>query len=278
MKTLYLFILIVVILILLIFACEIDHRLYPISYKITGKIHFFKGEAPENTDRVEVFALKEFPPQDPQNFLYLGRSGALDYQQGSSVNYEIQVSNTSYQLIGLLWKEKGENWNLTGLMGFYTGGLQSFFPDSVNISKENPVVNNVDIYANWEVVSKDASVSGKITYQGDWPEDTQLLLLGIYPVKPTSDFSFILFENLDYTQPIFADSSSYRLPVNSGVYNYVVLYWVGKSIKNLSDLVEIGFYKDENNMEEPGRVTVSSNQEIENIDINVNFNEIEFPK
>jgi len=278
MKTLYFSIFVVVILILLIFACEIDHGLYPISYKITGKIHFFKGEPPENTDRIEIFALKEFPPQDPQNFLYLGRSGALDYQQGSSVSYEIQVSKTSYQLIGLLWKEKGEDWNLTGLMGFYTGGLQSFFPDSVAITKENPVADSVDIYANWDVVSKDAAVSGKITYQGDWPEDTQLLLLGIYPVKPTSDFSFILFENLDYTQPIFADSSSYRLPVNSGVYNYVVLYWVGKSIKNLSDLVEIGFYKETNNPHEPGRVAVSSNQEAENIDINVNFKDIEFPK
>jgi len=278
MKILYLVLFIVIFLVLLIIACEIDHGLYPVSYKISGKVHFFKGEPPENTDRIEVFALKEFPPQDPQNFLYLGRSGRIDYQQGRSVDYEIQVSNTSYQLIGLLWKEKDEDWSLTGLMGFYTGGLQSFFPDSVVITKENPVADSVDIYANWDVVSKDAAVSGKITYQGDWPEDTQLVLLGIYPLKPASDFSFILFENLDYTQPIFTDSSSFRLPVNAGVYNYVVLYWVGKSIKNLSDLVEIGIYKEKNNLEEPGRVTVSSDQEVTNININVNFNEIEFPE
>ena len=262
----------------LIFNCEIDHGLYPTSYAIKGKVIFFKGNPPENTDRIEVFALKEFPPKDPQNFLYLGQSGSLDYTQGNEVAYEIQVSQTSYQMIGVLWKEKGQDWNLTGLLGFYTGGLQSIFPDSVLITKENPVADNVNIYANWETVSKDAFIAGKITYEGQWPEDTQLLLLAIYPVKPTSDFQFLLFENVDYTQSVSVDSSSYRLAVNSGVYNYVVLYWVGKKISKLTDLVELGHYESSQNPEQPGRVEVDSGTGIENIDIHVDFNKIEFPK
>lgn len=261
----------------LIFNCEIDHGLYPISYLIKGKVIFFKGEPPENTDRIEVFALKEFPPKDPQNFLYLGQSGSLDYTKGNEVEYEIQVSGTSYQMIGVLWKEKGQDWNLTGLLGFYTGNLQSIFPDSVVITKEHPVVEDVNIYANWETVNKDANISGKITYTGEWPEDTQLLLLAIYPIKPTSEFQFLLFENVDYTQSIEVDTSSYRLAVNSSVYNYVVLYWVGKSIKKLTDLVELGFYQSPPNSGQPGRVEVDSGEEAKNIDIYVDFSKIEFP-
>jgi len=278
MKIRYLIISSILLIFVVVIACQIDHGLYPNSYKITGNIHFFKGEPPENTDRVEVFALKEFPPQDPQNFLYLGRSGKLDYSQGSSIKYEVQVSKTSYQLIGLLWKEKGEDWNLTGLMGFYTGGLGNFFPDSAIVTKENPVAEDIDIYANWDRVSKEATISGNISYSDSWPEDTQLLLLAVYPVKPSSEISYFLFENLDYAQPVFVDSSSYRLKVNSGVYNYVVLYWVGKSISNLSDLLEIGYYKNPDDPDEPGKVVVSSEQEESNIDIIVNFDEIEFPK
>lgn len=264
-------------LLTIILACEIDHGLYPIVYKIKGEIIFFKGEPPDNTDRIEVFALKEFPPKDPQNFLYLGQSGPLNYRAGNTIDYEIQVSPTTYQMIGLLWKEKDQDWNLTGLMGFYTGDITSIFPDSVAVSKENPVVDSVNIYANWESVSKDAHISGKITYEGEWPLDTSLLLLAVYRIMPTSEFQYFLFENIDYSQPIFVNSSSYRLAVNAGVYNYIVLYWVGKNISKLTDLIEIGFYEDQSKPGEPGTVEINMGQEVENIDIRVNFDNIEFP-
>ena len=276
MKKYIIILLIISVTLFLIFNCEIDHGLFPTSYQIKGKVIFFKGKPPENTDRIEVFALKEFPPKDPQNFLYLGQSGSLDYTEGEEVEYEIQVSRTSYQFIGVLWKEKKQDWDLTGLLGFYSGGLQSLFPDSVNITKANPVAEDVNIYANWETVSKDANISGNITYNGEWPEDTQLLLLAIYPIKPTSEFQFLLFENVDYTQSVSVDTSSYRLAVNSGVYNYVVLYWVGKSVSKLTDLVELGIYEAPQNSGQPGRVEVDSGEEAKNINIYVDFSKIEF--
>lgn len=266
------------IVLLLWLGCEIDHGLYPIRYAIKGKVIFLKGEPPANTDRVEVFALKEFPPKDPQNFLYLGQSGPLDYKRGNEIEYEIQVSRTTYQLIGVLWKEKGQDWSLTGLLGFYTGGFQSIFPDSVVITKEHPEAENVNIYANWEVVSKDATISGNIYYAGTWPDDTQLVLLAIYPKKPVTEFQYLMFENVDYSQPIEVESSSYRLKVNGGIYNYVVIYWVGKSIKKLTDLVELGFYESPQNPGQPGRVEVRSGSTAERIDIYVDFNKIRFPK
>jgi hypothetical protein len=277
MKKYYLLLLPIAVLVVLIVRCEIDHGLYPIRYVIKGKVIFFKGSPPANTDRVEVFALKEFPPKDPQNFLYLGQSGALNITAGNEVNYEIQVSPTTYQLVAVLWKEKGQDWSLTGLLGFYTGGLTTILPDSVMVSREQPEADSVDIFANWEVVAKESVISGRITYKGPWPEDTQLLLLAIYKAKPVSDISYLLLENVDYTQPIFADSSSYRLPVNSGVYNYVVLFWVGKKIKNLTDLVPIGVYEAPDNPGSPGRVTVEPGEEKSNVDIHVDFNNIQFP-
>jgi hypothetical protein len=281
MKKYILFALLSFLVLALFVSCEIDHGLYPIKYTIKGKVLFFKGEPPPNTDRVEVFALKEFPPKDPQNFLYLGKSGALDYPKaGSEVNeveYEIPISRTSYQMIVVLWKEKNQNWDLTGLMGFYTGEGGSILPDSVFVTKEIPVVDSVDINANWEVVSKDASISGKITYEGDWPKDTQLLLLAVYRQKPTSDMQFLLFENVNYTQPVFVDTSSYRLAVGSGVYNYVVLYWVGKKISKITDLIALGYYESPENPGQPGKIEIASGERKEDVHIHVNFNAIQFP-
>lgn len=277
MKKNYLLIFSVIIILLLIFGCEIDHGLFPIKYTIKGKVIFFKGEPPANTDRVEVFALKEFPPKDPQNFLYLGQSGALDFSKGNEVAYEVQVSPTTYQMLAVLWKEKGQDWTLTGLLGFYTGGFQSILPDSVIVTRENPVADSIDIFANWQTVSKDASIAGKITYEGEWPEDTQLLLLAIYRIKPVTEMQFLLFENVDYTQSVFTDSSSYKLAVNSGSYNYIVLYWVGKGISKITDLTEIGVYEAPGNPGQPGRVSVNTGEKVEGIDIHVNFSTIQFP-
>ena len=102
MKKYFIILLWLCLLLLLILSCEINHGLYPIKYTIKGKVIFFKGDPPANTDRVEVFALKEFPPKDPQNFLYLGQSGALDWTKGNEIDYEIQVSPTSYQMLAVL--------------------------------------------------------------------------------------------------------------------------------------------------------------------------------
>ncbi|MDW7682335.1 MAG: hypothetical protein SCK70_17355, partial [bacterium] len=221
--------------------------------------------------------LKEFPPQNPQNFLFLGRSGPLDYRGKNVLEYEIPVSPTSYEFVGVLWKEKGQDWNLTGLMGFYTGATGSFFPDTVFLSPDQPVVEDVDFTANWELVAKDASISGNIYYHGDWPQETAMLILAVFPNKPKTMFEFFTASNFDYTQPIFVDSSNYRLGVNSGVYNYIVLYWIGKNIKNLDEMIELGYFEDNNNSGEPGSIQIFPNQELDNIDIIVNFDQIIFP-
>ncbi|MGQ9561689.1 MAG: hypothetical protein ACUVWA_14420 [Candidatus Oleimicrobiaceae bacterium] len=264
-------------LLALVTGCEVDHGLYPVQYEIRGTVIFFKGQPPANTERVEVFALKEFPPKDPQNFLYLGRSGPLDFSKGDSVRYSIPVAPTSYDLIGVVWKEKGLDWNLTGLMGLYTGDLQSFLPAPVTVSKRQPAAEGVDIFANWEVVAKDAAISGKITYHGTWPAETSLLLLAAYPVKPTTEFQYFLFENIDYSQPVRVDSSSYRLKVGAGVYGYVVLFWVPKRFNGPSDLVTLGYYRDPDHPLLPGTITVPPGGEVSRVDILVDFSTISFP-
>ncbi len=277
MKRYYLALIFILILTVFWLACEIDHGLYPQSYKIKGKVIFLRGTPPVNTDRIEVFAIKEFPPKDPQNFLYLGQSGALDFTKGNEIDYEIQVSPTKYDALALLWKEKGFNISLTGVIGIYTTADQYPLPVAVEVSKTNPIVDGVDIYSDWNKVTKDASISGAITYEGTWPKDTSLLLLVIYKQKPEDDMTLLFFENIDYTQPLFVDTSSYRLLVSRGNYNYIVLFWVGKNVSKLTDLVEIGVYESINNPAEPGTVDLSDGGEAKNIDIHVDFNKIEFP-
>ena len=277
MKKLYLILFSSIALVAIWFSCNIDHGLYPIDYIIKGKVIFLRGKPPENTDRIEVFALKEFPPQDPRNYVYLGESGALDFKSGNEIDYEVRVSRTRYDAVVLLWKEKGYKISLTGLIGIYTTPEQYPLPVAVNISKEYPVADSIDIYSDWNKVTKDASISGKINYKGDWPEETKLLLLVVYKQKPKDETTLLFFENIDYTQSLKVDSSSYRLLLSRGKYHYIVLFWVGKSFKNLSDLKEIGFYASPDNPEEPGIVDLTAGGDAENIDIYVDFNNIQFP-
>jgi len=277
MKKYYWILIFSIALITIWFSCNIDHGLYPVSYKIKGKVKFLRGNPPENTDRIEVFALKEFPPQDPQNFIYLGQSGKLDHTKGNEIDYEIQVSPTQYDAVVLLWKEKGYDISLTGLIGIHTTLEQYPLPVPVEISKAYPVVDSVDIFSDWNKVTKEASISGKITYKGDWPEDSSLLLLAVYKQKPTDETTLLFFENIDYTQPLFVDSSSHRLLVSSGKYNYIVLFWVGKTVSKLSDVIELGFYESKNIPGQPGTVDLSTGGKVENIDIHVDFSKIEFP-
>jgi len=279
MKKYYYFLLVSVLFLAAWISCDVDHGLYPIRYMIKGKVRFLRGNAPANTDRIEVYAIKEFPPQDYQNFLYTGESGALDYTLGNEIDYEVQVDPTQYDAIVLLWKEKGYNIDLTGLIGIHTTLEQYPLPVSVKVSKEQPIADSVDIFSDWNKVTKDASISGNIFYSGKWPEpeDTELLLVVVYNKKPTDENTLLFFENIDYTQPLFVKSSSYRLLVSSGKYDYIVIFWVGKDISALTDIIEIGFYQSPDNPGEPGTVDLRAGGEAKNIDINVDFSKIEFP-
>ncbi|MBN1154954.1 hypothetical protein JXB12_08580 [candidate division KSB1 bacterium] len=276
MRNIVFFLLISCIVMIVLYSCEVDHGLKPETYKIKGKILFAHGEPPENTGRIEVFAIKEFPPQDPQNFLYLSRSGPLNFNAGNQISYEILVSPTDYDLVGLVWREKDKDWDLTGLMGFYTGEGSSLLPVTVEVSKEERIASDINIYAIWDRVSKDTKIRGNITYEGEWPEDTQLLLLAIYTIAPTSEIGYLLFENVDYTQSLFVESSDYELAVNTGVYNYIVLYWIGKNISDLSDLIVLGVYENPSTPGQPGTIDVRSGEEADHVDIHVNFESIDF--
>ena len=261
----------------LLLTCEIDHGLRPQQYLIKGNVIFLRGQPPDNTDRIEVYAIKEFPPQDPQNMLYLGQSGALDFSNGNTIPYQIPVSPTTYEAIVLIWKEKGYSINLTGLIGIYTTQENYPLPVPVTVSQQQPVAEGIDIYSDWTKVSKDASISGTITYKGEWPADTQILLLAIYRIKPSNATSLLFFENVDYTQPLNVESSTYRLLVSKGTYQYIVLYWVGKSISGLEDLVPIGIYENQDQPGSAGIVKVDSGEHVTGIDIHIDFSQLTFP-
>jgi len=239
--------------------------------KVKGTIHFLKGYPPSTTDRIEVFAFKTFPPQYPLDFSNVDHSGYLEYNNLDMVDYEMQLCHDIYNMIGILGKEKNYDWSMSNLIGIYTKDTQ-FLPSSIQISEQDTLIDEINIYANWDIVNKQSHISGKIFYQGNWPQETSLLLLAIYQLKPTSEFTYLTYENIDLAQPIFVYSSSYRIAVNAGTYNYIVLYWVGENISKLSDMVEIGIYKNPDNPNNAGAVNISEGEEIENVNIYVDFN------
>ncbi|MDZ7359805.1 MAG: hypothetical protein ONB46_03635 [candidate division KSB1 bacterium] len=133
----------------LFLSCEFDHGLGPSATKITGRVIFDDPAArPGNVDEVRVVATAKFLPDDLGD-VYFSTAVRFDLAQST---YEISAPAGTYPVIGVLWKERGKNWDIKKLIGIYGVKKDSTLaPRAVHITKANPVASNVDIFAYWKI-------------------------------------------------------------------------------------------------------------------------------
>jgi len=133
----------------LVLSCEFDHGLGPSATKITGRVIFDDPAArPGNVDEVRVVATAKFLPDDLGD-VYFSTAVRFDLAQA---RYEISAPAGSYPVVGVLWKERGKNWDIKKLIGIYGVKKDSTLaPRAVQITKANPVAGNVDIFAYWQI-------------------------------------------------------------------------------------------------------------------------------
>ncbi len=256
-------------------TCNIDHGLKPLHSKIGGRI-FWTGEAPERTDEVRVAVVKEFPPRSLNELLF---SEQISYTQ-DTVRWEIFVPPGEYAAIVVIWKEKNQSWNLSDVVGLY-GGV--FVDDLLipnlspfNVDNENTIIDDLDIIANLNRVNRDAKIMGKITFEGEWPENTGVIGIGAFSEIPQpGNFIDYYLKNLalDYSAPIFVDSYDYMLRVRSAdPIRYISVLWIDDSF-NLASILDMGFYLDPADPTQPGVVKVDSAATLTGIDFTVHFNQ-----
>jgi hypothetical protein len=252
-------------------SCEFDQGLGPQKTKITGSVMFVDtASRPQNVDEVRVVASAEFPPAGIADIYF---SNAVRFDRDTAA-YEILAPEGSYAAIGVLWKPHGGDWSFSSLLGFY--GFKPPLEASlrpVHLTKEKPVATGVDIFALWSFAQFDARIQGTITFVGEWPEDTESVVLGgfneIPDLKNISN-SLLLLGGIDLAVPKFVSSHRYQMAVRNGVYKFVGLFWKGRKIA-WQDIRAIGFYRMPEDPSRPGTVQVDPNGTVSGIDFVADF-------
>ncbi|MDZ7290711.1 MAG: hypothetical protein ONB44_23375 [candidate division KSB1 bacterium] len=252
-------------------SCEFDQGLGPSKTKIAGKVIFLDtASRPDNVDEVRVIAVSALPPSGFGDVYF---SNAVRFDVDTAA-YELSAPFGSYPAVGVVWKARGKNWSLTNLMGIY--GFKppfEFALQSVQVTKERPVADNVDVFALWTFTQFDATIEGKITFAGNWPEDTETILLGAFVEVPdlkNMATSLGLLGGLPLPITSAGKERDYEIAVRNGAYKFIGVFWKGKKI-DWKDIRCIGFYPDPANSSRPGAVQIAPAGTVSGINLVVDF-------
>ncbi|MBN1541300.1 hypothetical protein JW992_04070 [candidate division KSB1 bacterium] len=205
-------------------AC--DSGLEPTRSGFRGRITFV-GEKPADTDQVIVVAATRFPPTQIDE-IFLGEPLPLDRE---TVDYTVYSPITDYAAIGVVWKQQNQPWDVTNIIGIYLPTSNGFVPGRVSIADRQTMVDSVDIQAHYSKVKRavDSSVSGRLRASGQWPSDSEsLLIFASTELIPSG------LLDLQFGAPIPApfDSIDYRLTIQPGTYRLfgVLLIRIGQPL------------------------------------------------
>jgi hypothetical protein len=248
-----------------------DQGLGPQKSKITGNVLFVDSASrPQNVDEVRVVASAAFPPAGIAD-IYFGNAVKFDRDTAA---YEILAPLGTYAAVGVLWKPHGGDWSFSSLLGFYgfTPPLEASLKP-VHLTEEQPVASGIDIFALWGFAQFDARIQGTITFVGEWPEDTESVVLGGFTEIPDLNNitnSLLLLGGIDLAVPTFVSSHRYQMAVRNGTYKFVGLFWKGRKIA-WQNIRAIGFYRAPGDPSKPGTVQVDPEGTISGIDFVADF-------
>jgi hypothetical protein len=251
--------------------CEIDHGLSPLQGSIRGRILFLgrTQEVLNQTDEVRIAVAKSFPPSE---FTELITSNPL-VLSGDTLEFELLVPFSTYEVLGVVWKKKLEAWNLSDVLGYYQTGFD-LLPAPVSVSEEMPIVEDVELFADFSLVIREASIKGIVHYQGTWPAQTEIMGMGAFNVPPDPDnpFSLLTVSSAKIGIPIFVSAFAYTLPVSAGTYGYIGLFWKARNTP-FTEIEYLGFYADPDSAGQPGTIAIEKGETVRDIDIFINFDD-----
>jgi len=245
-------------------GCSYDHGIAPLPGMVTGKV-IYRGTRPANTQGVYLIVAPKFPPRAINELYHSPNSLETDKD---TVHYEMPLPYGRYEAIGLWWYGTDTKPNLADILAIPLDPFKRFMPKSFEITPEEPVYH-INLYANWDVVNRDAGIEGTLYFNGPYPPNTEATAVAAYVEKPVSSFDYIvMLRSLDFS--VSGNPYHYRLPVHHGVYKYIVVFWLAQGAP-LTDFKTLGFYRDPQNPDKPGQVKVGPNQTVRGIDIYVDW-------
>ena len=251
---------------LFFFSCKIDTGLEPTHSGFRGTVHFI-NDWPEQTDQVIVVAATKFPPTTITDII-LGDPLPLGVD---SATFTIYNPPAKFAAVGVVWKEKGQPWDVTNIIGIYFPTDNKFSPGVVEIKDRNTLVDSIDIVADLSKarLKVESTIEGKLRINGQWPDDvTSVLVIASESFPPAG------LLDVTFGQPIpanFDSTQSYTLSVQPGKYKLIGCLVLQSDIPlGLESLKGIYFKRPTDFF--PGTVTVPTDtSKIKNIDITINF-------
>jgi len=237
---------------------------------------FFEGEirgelqistvVPDTTEAINVAISKIFPPSSVQDLIFSEVIPIMiaDTIESQTVSFDLQVPLGEYGGVFVSWKAKNQSRRLTDIVGVY-GNLERLELNSVVLTEEDPVAENVIITVDLSRVGQPSSISGHIDFTGEWPDNTQIVALVVY--RDFTDFGKIP-PGLIFI-PEDSEQFDYRVGLLPDTYNFVVVAWLPIGDFDLNKLRLLGVY--ENPPGSFGQVVVPDSTDITGIDIVADF-------
>jgi len=221
------------IILMAIYSCEMDHGLEALP-SIKGHA-YIKGIRPEVAGELIVVVAPDFPPKKWTDIIRtppLDMSGDFDKVKTDTVEWELPLPRGTYDVAAILWKKHGEDWSfesVSNLLGVHTEP-NLFKPKSVTIPPGVDCVDGINIKADFRFIRYGAFVKGKIIVKGEFRDDTIMMILAAFPMKPETVIDYLFAMGWDLTVPTSKNSYplGFTLDVSEGYIKYIAVFWKGE--------------------------------------------------
>jgi len=243
--------------------CRMDHGIEPIRSGISGTIKYI-GAWPPNTAEIRIVGAKKFPPED-LNDLIIGDILPLNVD---STEYTFYLEPGDYYL-GLVWRERDAAWGIQSIFGIYTEPDNSFSPGLITIPDENTIVTGKDMVADFRYAKRatNSSISGTVTFIGNWPDQSENVMVIAATQFPPQSLLDLNFSNL---LPPNIDSTEYLIPAAPDTYRAVGVVLKLKEQSWALDNI-IGLLLEGNPPKLKEIVVPDDESQVQNVDLTVFF-------
>ena len=255
---------VILLLILIIAYCQYDHGLAPLPAKLAARV-IFRNSPPENTQGIYLVVAPEFPPHAINELFQSPNSLPLDQD---TVYTEMELPFGHYEAVSLWWYNKETESNLADVLAMPLDYDNDFLPLSFDLTPEQPVFE-LDMYANWQRVNRDAAIEGTIYFKGAFPNNTLVTAIAAYLYKPEVNIHYLLWlKSIDFS--IDTNPYKFHLPVRHGTVRHIAVFWLPDHAA-LTDFETIGIYEDPNNPGQPGKLSIKAGETVTGIDIHADW-------
>ena len=256
--------------------CTDDFGISPMPGKLVARV-IFRGTPPENTEGVYLNVAPEFPPHAINELYHSPNSLPLDQD---TVITELALPFGHFDAVSLWWYNKTTQSNLADILFLLLDPQNSLLPQGFDLSPAHPV-HTVELYPNWNRVDRNATIQGKIWFNGPFPEDTWVTAIAAYAFEPVVDVHFLVWlKSIDFS--VGTDSRNYNaaensytfeLPVRHGSVEYLAVFWL-RERSGLTDYVTVGIYEDPENPGDPAIISLKEGETSPFITIHADWGKI----